>query len=74
MINNERNLRLRALEDQLMSKERDVRTLSDNQRIMLQERNELEEKVFMLNERIDALLMKETDLQEELNDIQKVNY
>lgn len=36
---------------------------------MLQERSELEEKVFKLNEKIDTLLMKETDLQEELNDI-----
>lgn len=69
MINNERNQRLRSLEDQLMSKDRDIRTLSENQRIMLQERSELEEKVFKLNEKIDTLLMKETDLQEELNDI-----
>ena len=69
MINNERNQRLRSLEDQLMSKDREIRTLSENQRIMLQERSELEEKVFKLNEKIDTLLMKETDLQEELNDI-----
>ena len=52
-----------------MSKDREIRTLSENQRIMLQERSELEEKVFKLNEKIDTLLMKETDLQEELNDI-----
>lgn len=63
--------RVRYLEDQLNARDRDNKSLKDTVRHIEQLNLDQERQIQILKKRIDSMLLKETELQEELNDMHR---
>ena len=62
LMNNEFTHRIRLLEEQAQARDKELRVSNERCRILEHQRSELEDKVARMNDKIDKLLLKETDL------------